>query len=108
MAGLKRPVSSSASGGPPRAAVDLEFRRRWPTLASYVLDVTWEDGSRRETATVTVFAEDGLLKASINDRAGKRTAFMAGETLDGLLDRLDTGLEEEKLDWRPWKGDKRK
>lgn len=102
MAGLQRPAArTKATPGTP-AASDEAFAKKYPTLAAYLTDTAYEDGSARRTATMTVFAEEGLFKASINDREQSRSAFMAADTFTGLLDRLEKGLQADRLDWRTW------
>lgn len=97
---LKKP--SALSGSPPQngAALDAAFTKTYPTLHAYLADTTWEDGEERETATVTLFVEEGLFKICLNDRALGRSAWLSGHTFTGLLKGLEAGLLSDELQWR--------
>lgn len=100
-AALQKPSADDAvSGVAPHAFSDDEFVRRWTNLFHYLADVKWDDGSSRETATLMLVFDSGRLKACINDRAMSRTAWVSGESLEGLFDRLDAGLGADSLEWR--------
>lgn len=71
-----------------------------PLLLEYLTSTAWGDGSERETATLTVFVEEGRWKACLNDRARHRSAFVAAKGLADLLVGLEEGLQEDDLDWR--------
>jgi len=99
---IKRPVGVAADGGdaPPRISPvkgDLALEGLWEFLVSPVYD----DESPRETGTILIFCEDGLIKACLIDRDNERTAFVSsGAGLKGILERADKGIREDKLDWR--------
>lgn len=97
---MKRPEKSTARDSVPVTWHDEDFARRWPTLAAYLSDTTWDDGKKRETATLTLFVDDGCLKACLSDRATARIAFVTETTLQGLLDVLQEGLEDDSIEWR--------
>jgi hypothetical protein len=60
-------------------------------------------GKPRRTGTITVFAEDGKLKAAVTDRETGLVAFVSARTGRELLGIVDTGLRTGELDWRPGK-----
>jgi hypothetical protein len=97
---MKKPI------GPPKNDVstspwkDSEFEKDWPYLAAFLKDVTWDDGTLRETGTMLIFVQEGYLKCCLNDRALDRSCFLCAPTLDVLFDLCETGLESDKLDWR--------
>lgn len=96
----KPSVPDPVVGVSPHAFSDDEFVRRWTTLFHYLADVKWDDGAIRETATLLLVFDAGRLKACINDRALSRSAWVSGESLEGLLDRLEAGLVGDVLEWR--------
>jgi hypothetical protein len=99
---LKRAVDSKngkKSTDPPK---DPEVSKTYPALWEYLTERTWSDGKARETATITVFIDGDEWKASINDRANHRTAFVSGDTLKSILDALEGGLAGDDLDWRSY------
>jgi hypothetical protein len=71
-----------------------------PALSEYLTLDRWEDGTERETATLLLFAEDGLWKACLHDRAEGRTAWVSSGTVTGLLERLEEGCASDDLEWR--------
>lgn len=100
---MKRP-SQPVQGEPQdrniRIDPDSLLVRRAPMLYAMMTDDKWDDGDARETSTLTLFVDAGMLKAVLNDRALSRTAFASSATLEGLLDALEEGLEADSLDWR--------
>ena len=72
----------------------------FPNLFSYLTQDTWEDGSTRVTSTVLFFVERGELKCCLSDRDAQRSAFITGSDFQGLLEAVESGLEEDTLDWR--------
>lgn len=84
----------------PQAGPGHDMLLTHPALWEYLTMQTWEDGTPRETATVSIFVGSGGLQAALNDRDVGRVAFVTGTSLAGLLDALETGLQNESLDWR--------
>lgn len=98
---MKKPDPKQLLGPAGDPARSQWFRSKYPALGAYLFDVTWDDGSARETATLFFFVEAGQLKLCLNDRALRRRAFLTGPSLDELVDALEAGLQSEGLDWRP-------
>lgn len=71
-----------------------------PALGEYLTQCKYGDGSRRQTSTLLLFVEDGLLKACLHDRDLQRSLFVSGEDLDALLDRLESSLTSGTAEWR--------
>lgn len=88
--------------GPVASRVDhsSKLALQLPALWEYLTLCEWEDGKERETASLTVFFGEGLLKACISDKDAGLVAFVSGESLEGLLQALERGLAEGTLDWR--------
>jgi len=80
---------------------DSGFEGDYPDLALFLWADQWPDTKApRRTGTVTFFVEQGRWKACLNDRDQSLVAFATDNTFLGLLDVLDTGLEQDALDWR--------
>jgi hypothetical protein len=60
----------------------------------------WEDGSARETSSLTLFLQEGLLKGCLRDRGNDRVTFVSGDSLERVLQALEDGLSTDSLDWR--------
>lgn len=94
----------SKAPAPAAAAVRLAktdpFADLYPATWGYLTALTWPDGSPRETASVTVFLQEGLLKVCCRDRANGRICFAAAEGWEGLWLALEAALAADKADWR--------
>jgi len=79
---------------------DALFRDQYPTLTSYLFDRTWEDGSARMPATLTLYADGDALMCVINDRANLRSAFISNRCFTALLDAIEDGLTTGQIEWK--------
>lgn len=96
---LKRPSTKEAPGGavvPPEG----EWAASYPLVWEFLFLEKWEDGSSRVPGSITLFAEDGLFKACLNDKDGQLVAFTSQRSPEGLFEAVDTGLGAGTLDWR--------
>lgn len=71
-----------------------------PAIVEFLSMDVWDDGKRREPGTVMVMFEEGRWKAWVNDKEGKRSAWVSGATLEALWSAVEGGLVEDSLDWR--------
>lgn len=104
---LSRPSEPVSAGSSIQPLNDPEFKRRFPTLLEYLTQTTWDDGSPRQTSTLLIFVDDGVLKACLNDRACERALWVASGTLSGAIAELDESLADPHAPWRasrPGKG----
>jgi len=94
-----------ASGGPlkPASQEDAAFKTKHPALFEYLTLRQYPDGSNRQTASLSVFHEDGLWKACLNERDTGLVLFVAEERHSDLLDALELLLQEDRPPWRPSK-----
>jgi len=80
---------------------DSGFEGDYPDLALFLWSDQWPDTQApRKTGTMTFFVEQGRWKACLNDRDASMVAFATDDTFLGLLELLNTGLEQDSLDWR--------
>lgn len=75
----------------------------YPGLMEFMLVETYGDGKPRQLPTLMLFAEDGYVKACLNDRDLGRVAFVSAASVGGLFLSLEEGLQGSTLDWRPSK-----
>lgn len=104
---LKKPTQAAKPSAPVSVWKDGDFEKQWPYLASWIAETSWDDGTARETGTLLIFVQDGMLKICMNDRALNRSCFLTQPTLMLLLDACEAGLELDNHDWRakkPYKG----
>jgi hypothetical protein len=97
---IKRQSASAPSGLGSLAAKDDAFSRRCPLMFEYLTATTFEDGSERQTATLLVFAAEGVWKGCLNDRAEEQALWASASDLQGVLDALEHALETGAPDWR--------
>lgn len=72
-----------------------------PSLAEFLSETVWEDGTARQTGTLMVFVEEGRWKGWLHDRDQGCSAFLSNTTLSNLLACLDTALAGDEVEWRP-------
>jgi len=78
----------------------VEMPVRWPEIYHHLVDSVWPDGKARETSSLTVFAEDGLFKVCLNNKAEGFVCFMSGPGFYAVLDALQESLADGSVDWR--------
>jgi hypothetical protein len=98
---LKKPSASPT----PAKAVDIiiweEALPGLPLLGEFMFSAVYDDDSPRQLPTLMLFLHEGRLTAALNDRDQLRTAFVSGDSLDGVLEALEGGLAGDSLGWRP-------
>jgi len=85
------------------ACDDRDFFDRYGLLGSWLCADEWEGGGRRNTSTLLVFVDQGTWKAAFTDRDKGRITFISASTFQGLLQALETGLQEGRIEWRAHK-----
>lgn len=79
---------------------DGAFAKKYPATAEFLAVEEWSPEQARERGTLTVFWEDGMFKAAINDRDGEQVAFVSKVTFLALLDAIERGFVKDDHDWR--------
>jgi hypothetical protein len=82
------------------AWVDTQLAAGHPALVAWMGDPKGEEGRLRQTGTVLLFVEAGMIKCCATDRESGCKVFLAAEGLYGLLLLLEEGLCDGSLDWR--------
>jgi len=80
--------------------VDPEFKEGTPALHSFLLDGSYEDGTRRLTGSVSLFTKQGVLTAAVNDNDRLLVAYVTACSFGELLFKINEGIQEDSLDWR--------
>jgi len=97
---MKKPAVSPTGATNTGPITDPIFAKRCPGLFAYLTDDMWEDGTERETSTMLIFQDGGVLKGWLNDRALGRSLWVAGATLQGVLDALNEAVSDDKVAWK--------
>jgi len=84
------------------------FGRTYPGLWEMLSAERNEDGSKRLTSTLTLFVDDGGVKAVLNDRDQALTGWACGSSVEAVLESLERGLQADTIEWRVPAGGKRK
>lgn len=105
---MKRPDMKNTDKSEHVPVADDGFTKKYPTLHMYLTDAAWEDGSSRECSTISLFVEEGRFKAAMNDKALKRSVYVAADTLTGVLQALEKAVGSPEADWRAWGKNTRK
>ena len=77
-----------------------EWEKRLPSLCAFLCDVAWSDSSSRVPGKLTLWTADALWKGCLADQAANVVAFLSAQDPSELLQRMEKGLKEDKLDWR--------
>jgi hypothetical protein len=77
-----------------------DLSAKYPVLWSHLTQTSWDDGLVRETSSLLVFLQDGMLKGMVRDREHGLCLWMAAGSLGGLLDALEAGLCDPQAEWR--------
>lgn len=97
---LHKPRLGGSDGVSDRAVAAQDFPEQLGALGEFLTLTEWEDGSKRATGSVTIFCEDGVLKACLSDKTDRCVAFVSGGSWCLLLNALEEGIREGTLDWR--------
>lgn len=81
-------------------AKDEAFAKKMPTLWEFLSAKAWEDGTERETGTILVFVEDGLVKVCLCNRDTGHVAFVSAKSFSGALESVEKHLAADTVDWR--------
>lgn len=91
-------VGSSGRGAVVPGKCDLA--EAYPSIWEHLSADAYPDKSPRQTGTVLFLFEAGLFKAAVIDRDASLTAFVSGETIRAVLNAIEAGLDEDRLEWR--------
>ncbi len=80
--------------------VDDDFRKVFPGLAEFLMDVTWDDSSPRVTGTLAVSIHEGRWSGRLACRDKGFVAFLSAGSWKELLKALDSHLQKGDLEWR--------
>lgn len=98
--GISRRDASKVLNGERMSIEPCSVMTRYESLWEFISATEFEDGSKRQTPSLTIFQDQGLLKACLNDKEQGLVAFCSGTSLTALLEALDEGLAQDSLDWR--------
>jgi len=71
-----------------------------PAVVEYLTASTYPDGSARERSTISIFVEDGVVKACLSDRDQARTLWRSGASVEDAVMALEGAVVDGTADWR--------
>jgi len=74
--------------------------RAHPALWEYLTLEAFDDGTKRQTATVCLFVEDGFVKIALQDRQEGRSLWVSSPSPEGGFDALEAHLAQGTGEWR--------
>jgi hypothetical protein len=87
---------------------DVGFVKQFPVLHAFLTEETDEDGKTRAVSKVTVFVEQGQVKASLSDPDNESSLYVSCDTFEAVWGALEARLASGEADWRAWAGGKAK
>lgn len=97
---LQEPSKNGAEAVIASAVQMCEFSTRFMALFEYVSESAWPSGRPRQTSTLMMFVEDGLVKLCLHDRALQRSLWVSGDSWESALTGMEVQLSSGKCEWR--------
>jgi hypothetical protein len=101
MALQKRSAPSAFVARPEELFEDPEFKDQYPNLHAFLNDLSYADGSKRLTGTLSLFVKGGRLTCGVNDNDRLICAYVNAVTVAELLFKVDLGIGNDSLEWKP-------
>lgn len=102
---MRRPTADQLAASAQLSCTDVEFVRKYPTLAEYLTSVRWDDGKPREPSGLAIDMSGGTVRVSVHDRALRQTLYTDAPSLDEALDLVEGVLRAGNAPWRRWRAD---
>lgn len=101
---MKKPEVKPRRGEGKPGCEDKFLKGDCPTLVQFLTDDKYDDGTPRERCTITLFVEDGKIKAALNDKNVQASMFRSADAVLDVLEALEAALSDGEGDsWYPWK-----
>jgi len=98
---LKAALLKAKATANPEQAADKDLEKLYPIMHGFLTCREGEKkGEFRETASLTVFCEDGMFKVCLSDRESGATLWASSATFQGTLDALEATLGKDEPGWR--------
>lgn len=97
---IQRQANRKVAGVTEGEVVPCALALQLPTLFDYLTQRRYADGSARQTSSVLIFEEGGILKGMLRDRDLGLCCWVAGNSLEGLFAALEAALGDPEHEWR--------
>lgn len=89
-------------------ARDVTMAKSFPALHEFLTEMVNDDKTPRQTASLSVFTQDGYFKVCLTDRETNMCLFATSEGFQDALEALEAELQSPAPDWRESKYSKGK
>jgi hypothetical protein len=97
---VKKPDTKMNGMKPEPLLEDSAFTAELPALSEHLIQTQYDDGTHRQTSTLLIFVDGGVLKLCLSDREVGRSCFVSAATFEEALKKLDQQLADDTADWR--------
>jgi hypothetical protein len=100
---LRKPSGVSGAVGHPAVDLSGTWLAPFPHVRDFLCVPVWDDGSPRQVGSITLFCDEGRMKACANDKDAQLMCFVSGESLEAVFASLEAVLASGGGDWRAMK-----
>lgn len=97
----RKAVSANGSPSSTSSALDAGPFKQYSELWALLTSTTFEDGTSRQTARLSLSYESGMLGLLLTDDETGQYAFLNGRSVVSLLEEAELRLADGSLSWRP-------
>lgn len=97
---LQKPANRKVAGVSAELPKDVRAVKEYPLLWDHLSQRKWEDGTPRQTSSVMLFEQDGVLKGMLRDKDAGLCLWVASKSLYGVLGALEAALSDPEAEWR--------
>lgn len=103
---------AKASGGTAvapgsRAGLPQAFAAKYPIVSAFMTEDVDADDRPRERSKVTVFDDEGVLKAVLSDPSRECSLYVTLTDPTKAYDALERAMAKDEVEWRKWGGTKK-
>lgn len=97
---VKKPEGRKVAGIAGQVAEVDEWAIAYPLLFEHMTAVKWDDGTSRQTSSLTLFQQDGVVKAILKDKEAGLCLWVASPGVGTLFPVLEAALASSETEWR--------
>jgi len=72
----------------------------YPTIFGFLTETKYDDGKPRQTGSISIFTQLGVLKASISDKDNGQVAYVEALTLHELIELVERAICDDSTEWK--------
>lgn len=79
---------------------DLVDQKDYPNIFAFLTETKYDDGKPRMTGSFSVWTQQGVLKASINDRDTSNVCYVEAPSLQELIALIEQAICNDGTEWK--------